>query len=99
MILVYLSLQLGPGFVQVGPLFGLPIGGKIKYQHGSYSYEIGDNLNLDFGLQFAYLIPVTKNINVSANFYYGLAEHKFGEYDLISFKPKFSSLNFNVGYN
>ena len=62
----------------------------IKYQHGSYSYEI-DDIDPDFGLQFAYLYPVTKNINVSAGYYFGLAEHEE--------RLKFNSLNFNIGYN
>ena len=85
--------QLGPGFAQIGILYGSPLGGEVtaEIDNNEKTMEVLPyNMDPDYGLQFAYLIPVTENINVSAGYYYGLADHTGGE--------KFNSLSFNVGY-
>ena len=98
-ISLLLPYQLGPvGFAQIRALYGLPTGGKLKAEFfGDTIEEVtdADDLDSDFGLQFAYLYPVTENINVSAGYYYGLTEHRF---DNMDYMPKYSSLSFNVGY-
>ena len=85
--------QLGPGFAQIGILYGAPLGGEVTAEIDSDEETMRVppyNMDPDYGFQLAYLIPVTQNINVSAGYYYGLADQAGGE--------KFNSLSFNVGY-
>ena len=99
-VAAYMPYPLGPGFAQVGFLFGNPLNtGKGTMSFMGEEEELdGDDMELDYGadygLIFAYGYPVTEQININAGYYMGLANH--GEDDnAVNFNGMFLFLGYN----
>ena len=93
-IAAFMPYPLGPGFAQLGALYGTPLGGKATMELGGSeeSDDIeSDDMDPDFGLVLAYAYPINEQISVNAGYYLGLAEQSDGG-------PKFNGLFVLLGY-
>ena len=85
---------LGPGFAQIGALFGTPLGGKVTVDmdgdEASEDIDSGD-LDPDYGLMFSYSYPISEQLSVTPGYYLGLAEQSDGG-------PKFNGIFLLLGY-
>ena len=97
-IAAYMPYPVGPGFAQVGFLFGNPLntGTMTLEVDGEKESEDMEDLDMDpdYGLVLAYGYPVNEKINVNAGYYLGLADH--GEEGS---SMKFNGLFLFLGYN
>ena len=90
----FMPYPLGPGFAQIGALYGTPFGGKATMEmNGEESSEDIDSEDLDpdYGLMFAYAFPINEQLSVNAGYYLGLAEQSDGG-------PKFNGIFMLLGY-
>ena len=98
-IAAYMPYPVGPGFAQVGFLYGNPLntGTMTMELDGESDSEDMDDLDMDadYGLILAYGYPVSEKINVNAGYYLGLADHGDSE----SGAMKFNGLFLFLGYN
>ena len=93
-VAAFMPYPLGPGFAQLGALYGTPLGGKLTSESGGMelSEDVeSDDLDSDFGLILAYAYPINEQISVNAGYYLGLAEQSDGG-------PKFNGLFVLLGY-
>ena len=93
-VAAFMPYPLGPGFAQLGALYGTPLGGKFTSESGGMelSEDVeSDDLDPDFGLILAYAYPINEQISVNAGYYLGLAEQSDGG-------PKFNGLFVLLGY-
>ena len=98
-IAAYMPYPVGPGFAQVGFLYGSPQNtGTMTIDIGGESTEedIEDmDMDPDYGLVLAYGYPVTEKINVNAGYYLGLADHGDSESGAMTFNGLFLFLGYN----
>ena len=98
-IAAYMPYPVGPGFAQVGFLFGNPLntGTMTLDIDGETESEDMEDLDMDpdYGLILAFGYPVNEKINVNAGYYLGLADHGDSE----SGAMKFNGLFLFLGYN
>tara|TARA_B100000927_G_scaffold55204_1_gene42160 strand:- start:962 stop:1546 length:585 start_codon:yes stop_codon:yes gene_type:complete len=93
-VAAFMPYPLGPGFAQLGALYGTPLGGKLTSESGGMelSEDVeSEDLDSDFGLILAYAYPINEQISVNAGYYLGLAEQSDGG-------PKFNGLFVLLGY-
>ena len=87
-VAAFMPYPLGPGFAQLGALYGTPLGGKLTSESGGMelSEDVeSEDLDSDFGLILAYAYPINEQISVNAGYYLGLAEQSDGG-------PKFNGI-------
>ena len=89
-----MPFPLGPGFAQIGALFGTPLGGKVTVDmdgnEATEDIDSGD-LDPDYGLMFSYSYPISEQLSVTPGYYLGLAEQSDGG-------PKFNGIFLLLGY-
>ena len=98
-IAAYMPYPVGPGFAQVGFLFGNPLNsGKMTLDiDGETAEEDLSDLEMDpdYGLVLAYGYPINEKINVNAGYYLGLADHGDSETGAMKFNGLFLFLGYN----
>jgi len=101
-IAAYMPYPVGPGFAQVGFLYGNPLNsGTMSMSIDGGDTETADltdemaESDPDYGLILAYGYPVTEQINVNAGYYLGLADHGDSETGAMKFNGLFLFLGYN----
>ena len=90
----FMPYPLGPGFAQIGALYGTPLGGKVTMEMEGEEDTVdieSDEMDPDYGLMFSYAYPINEQLSVNAGYYLGLAEQDDGG-------PKFNGIFVLLGY-
>jgi len=101
-IAAYMPYPVGPGFAQVGFLYGNPLNsGTVSVSIDGGDPETSDmpdeiaESDPDYGLILAYGFPVTEQININAGYYLGLADQGDSEIGAMKFNGLFLFLGYN----